>query len=58
MLHKALRNICEALGKCEAQLNQLDTQSGDGDCGTTLKRGTDGKRLHSFVLTIASNNGL
>ena len=43
MLHKALSNICEALGKCEAQLNQLDTQSGDGDCGTTLKRGTDGE---------------
>lgn len=27
----------------EAKLNELDNTAGDGDCGSTLKRGADGK---------------
>jgi len=41
ILHKVISYLCEAVGNCENQLNILDTQSGDGDCGTTLKRGLD-----------------
>ena len=36
---QAISFACEALISCERQLNQLDTGSGDGDCGSTLKRG-------------------
>ena len=43
MVHKVLCSICDALGSSEQLLNKLDTQSGDGDCGTTLKRGTNGQ---------------
>ncbi|KAK2162652.1 hypothetical protein LSH36_94g01041 [Paralvinella palmiformis] len=41
MLYKAVAYAAEAVGNCEKQLNTLDRRSGDGDCGTTLKRGAD-----------------
>ncbi|KAH9509125.1 hypothetical protein Btru_049123 [Bulinus truncatus] len=37
--YKALRNACEQLIAMEKTLNELDTQSGDGDCGSTLALG-------------------
>ncbi|KAH9509117.1 hypothetical protein Btru_049098 [Bulinus truncatus] len=37
--YKALRNACEQLVAMEKTLNELDTQSGDGDCGSTLALG-------------------
>ena len=42
VLYEVISYALEALGNCERQLNTLDTQSGDGDCGMTLKRGTEG----------------
>ena len=42
MLQKAVTFLSEALGNCEKHLNEFDTQAGDGDCGSTFKRGTDG----------------
>ncbi|XP_077973619.1 triokinase/FMN cyclase-like isoform X1 [Styela clava] len=35
----ALERACHALMKNEQYLNELDTSAGDGDCGTTFKRG-------------------
>ncbi|XP_012283909.1 triokinase/FMN cyclase isoform X2 [Orussus abietinus] len=32
---------CEALIACAEQLNIMDEDSGDGDCGTTLRKGAD-----------------
>jgi dihydroxyacetone kinase len=34
--------VTEALIDAEVKLNELDNLSGDGDCGSTLKRGADG----------------
>ena len=34
-----IEKACQALISAEALLNDLDTSAGDGDCGTTLKRG-------------------
>lgn len=39
MTQKAVEFSCEALKSCEDQLNKMDSGAGDGDCGTTLKRG-------------------
>nr|CAB3266978.1 triokinase/FMN cyclase-like [Phallusia mammillata] len=36
---KAITNACQALIANEVQLNELDTLAGDGDCGSTIKRG-------------------
>ena len=46
MIHGALVGCAEALINCEVQLNELDRESGDGDCGTTLKRGAQGMIKH------------
>ena len=34
-----IRSVCEKLISSESHLNELDTACGDGDCGSTLKRG-------------------
>lgn len=39
LVFKALQNICKQLKSSETALNNLDTGSGDGDCGSTLARG-------------------
>lgn len=39
LIFKALQNICKQLKSSERALNNLDTGSGDGDCGSTLARG-------------------
>ena len=36
--------VCEALIAAEDTLNDLDKSGGDGDCGTTMKRGAEGKK--------------
>ena len=41
-MRKSLESICEALISSEGLLNELDRQSGDGDCGTTHKAGATG----------------
>ena len=42
-MRKCLSSICIALVSAEDELNQLDRGSGDGDCGSTLKAGAEGK---------------
>ena len=43
-MRKCLSSICIALVSVEDELNQLDRGGGDGDCGSTLKTGAEGKR--------------
>ena len=42
-MRKCLSSICLALISAEDELNQLDRGGGDGDCGSTLKAGAEGK---------------
>ncbi|XP_031570895.1 triokinase/FMN cyclase-like isoform X2 [Actinia tenebrosa] len=37
-----LSKVTDAIISAEGKLNELDNISGDGDCGSTLKRGADG----------------
>ncbi|KAK7862877.1 hypothetical protein R5R35_011590 [Gryllus longicercus] len=37
-----LNFTCDALISCEKQLNLYDQDSGDGDCGTVIRRGAEG----------------
>uniref|UniRef100_A0A0B7AWN0 Triokinase/FMN cyclase n=1 Tax=Arion vulgaris TaxID=1028688 RepID=A0A0B7AWN0_9EUPU len=39
LVFKAVTSACQKLIDMEKELNDLDTQSGDGDCGSTLKLG-------------------
>ena len=39
LFKKSVDFACEALISCEAMLNTMDSGSGDGDCGSTLRRG-------------------
>ncbi|XP_035824805.1 triokinase/FMN cyclase isoform X2 [Aplysia californica] len=39
LVYKSIKHVCERLVSSEAHLNDLDTQSGDGDCGSTVARG-------------------
>ena len=51
MLLSAVTSACNALISSEQQLNQFDTQAGDGDCGSTLKLGAKGKTAAATVAT-------
>ncbi|XP_050407646.1 triokinase/FMN cyclase [Patella vulgata] len=39
LLFDIIQNVCKSLISSENRLNMLDTQAGDGDCGTTVTRG-------------------
>ncbi|KAK6183653.1 hypothetical protein SNE40_011087 [Patella caerulea] len=39
LLFEIIENVCKSLISSENRLNMLDTQAGDGDCGTTVTRG-------------------
>lgn len=41
-LQSAIKQGCEQVIALEPKLTEYDTQVGDGDCGTTLKRGAEG----------------
>ena len=41
----------EALIAAEGKLNELDNVAGDGDCGTTMKRGAAGEYHEWEILT-------
>ena len=43
LLHRAVSSACVALTAHADELNALDRHGGDGDCGSTLKRGAEGK---------------
>lgn len=40
-----LRYACDAIIACSDQINMLDMDSGDGDCGTTLSRGAKALKI-------------
>ncbi|XP_050405401.1 triokinase/FMN cyclase isoform X1 [Patella vulgata] len=39
LMYDIINNICKSLISSEARLNLLDTEGGDGDCGSTLSKG-------------------
>ncbi|XP_067136568.1 triokinase/FMN cyclase-like isoform X2 [Centruroides vittatus] len=41
LFNHALQTACQAIISSERQLNELDKEGGDGDCGSTLKRGAE-----------------
>jgi hypothetical protein len=43
MLYDMIKLSMERLIASEDELNKLDKESGDGDCGTTLARGAKGR---------------
>ena len=43
MLYDMIKLSMERLIASENELNDLDKESGDGDCGSTLARGAKGK---------------
>lgn len=47
----AIREVCVALIKNRVLLNQLDSGSGDGDCGSTLESGANGQPTLVVVIT-------
>ena len=38
-----MKAVCHDLQASAEKLNELDRGAGDGDCGSTLKTGADGK---------------
>lgn len=53
LFEKCLNAIASALIKEESRINELDTLSGDGDAGSTLKRFADGKVTYGLPIIIA-----
>ena len=48
-VYSAIKQVCERLMGSEQHLNELDTQSGDGDCGSTVARGAKGELSNRCV---------
>lgn len=48
MLYEMIKLSMERLIAAETELNTLDKESGDGDCGTTLARGAKGQ-IHQSI---------
>lgn len=42
-IYNVLQTVCERLISAEELLNGLDSESGDGDCGSTMARGAHGR---------------
>lgn len=38
-----VRSACESVIRAEPEITRLDTITGDGDCGDTLKAGANGE---------------
>lgn len=45
LIYSALKAACKKLVSREKELNDLDTQSGDGDCGSTIALGANGEHI-------------
>jgi dihydroxyacetone kinase len=50
LLESGLRMACKYMIESEPQLTIWDTQMGDGDCGTTVANGANGKLFREAVL--------
>lgn len=46
----AVERACKALDRAEPEITRMDTISGDGDCGLTLRTGARGMRSHEYHL--------
>jgi triose/dihydroxyacetone kinase / FAD-AMP lyase (cyclizing) len=44
----AVERACNALDRAEPEITRMDTISGDGDCGLTLRTGARGMRSHEI----------
>jgi len=55
LVYRAIKSACDRLISNETHLNELDTQSGDGDCGSTVSKGA---RAILAKLGSAENPGL
>jgi triose/dihydroxyacetone kinase / FAD-AMP lyase (cyclizing) len=44
----AVERACNALDKAEPEITRMDTISGDGDCGLTLRTGARGMPSHEI----------
>ena len=44
----AVEKACNALERAEPEITRMDTISGDGDCGLTLRTGARGMRSHEI----------
>ncbi|XP_064621680.1 triokinase/FMN cyclase-like isoform X2 [Lineus longissimus] len=53
-IYKCIKSVCDVLIQSENKLNKLDTEGGDGDCGTTHRRGAEAilKSLKSAGLNV------
>ena len=58
MLYDMIKLSMERLIASENELNDLDKESGDGDCGSTLARGAKGKCRVKGGGSCFSNNAL
>lgn len=45
---RAVERACNALDRAEPEITRMDTISGDGDCGLTLRTGARGLRSHEI----------
>jgi triose/dihydroxyacetone kinase / FAD-AMP lyase (cyclizing) len=45
----AVERACNALDRAEPEITRMDTISGDGDCGLTLRTGARGMRSHDIT---------
>lgn len=50
VLSKVIESMAESVGQEEPQITKYDTIAGDGDCGTTLLNGVNGRGLPFFFL--------
>jgi len=49
LIYDCLKLASEQLIASESRLNDLDKQSGDGDCGNTMARGAQGKVIFLYL---------
>lgn len=52
VFEKCLLAAADDLIEAEKHLNKLDSRTGDGDCGSTLKRLAEGKKKNLFCFVL------
>jgi hypothetical protein len=53
LFSEAVKSACQSVIKAEPEITKYDTIAGDGDCGTCLKAGAEGKLTMSVLLRTA-----
>lgn len=52
VLRACLENACSSIKDNENKINELDSECGDGDCGTTLRRLAEGRVQARSIISI------